>query len=213
MYGTFAREEDLNMTQRRPYRSHKFPACDRCRRFKRRCTGGAPDRPCVLCSLQEAPCGFTSSPPQKSRSVSERVGAARRSVRQPTVVQSPLPRLEPESSTIDEEAGQDRVGPHYHGGPNQDPSKPVLSMVANPVISEDIRILERYTSSQAPTNNPMVYMNVPRHREGLAMAENPGKQQVEILMQILKPSASELFDLCVLKKLRGKLLAMFVRPG
>ncbi|OJJ59006.1 hypothetical protein ASPSYDRAFT_58196 [Aspergillus sydowii CBS 593.65] len=161
------------MTQRRPYRSHKFPACDRCRRFKRRCTGGAPDRPCVLCSLQEAPCEFTSSPPQKSRSVSER----------------------PESSTIDEEAGQDRVGPHYHGGPNQDPSKPVLSMVANPVISEDIRILERYTSSQAPTNNPMVYMNVPRHREGLAMAENPGKQQVEILMQILKPSASELFDL------------------
>lgn len=211
MYRALATEKDLNMTQRRPYRSHKFPACDRCRRFKRRCTGGAPDRPCVLCSLQEAPCEFTSSPAQKNRSASER--AARRNVGQRTVVQSPLPRPEPESSPIDEEAGQDRVGPHYHGGPNQDPSKPVLSMVANPVISEDIRILERYTSSQAPTNNPMVYMNVPRHREGLAMAENPGKQQVEILMQILKPSASELFDLCVLKKLRGKLLTLFVCPG
>ncbi|KAL4920175.1 fungal-specific transcription factor domain-containing protein [Aspergillus aurantiobrunneus] len=179
------------MPQRRPYRSHKIPACDRCRRFKRRCTGGAPDRPCVLCNLQEVPCEYASSPLQKSQSASDR--APRRNTSQQATLQSSNPPLR--SSTIDGEAGQGQVGSDYHGGPNQGRFKPELSMIASPVISEDIRILERYLSSQTPTNNPAVYMKVPRRREGLAMAENPGRQQKEILMQILKPYASELFDL------------------
>ncbi|KAL3474945.1 hypothetical protein BJX99DRAFT_247867 [Aspergillus californicus] len=188
------------MTQRRPYRSHKFPACDRCRRFKRRCTGGAPDRPCVLCNLQEVPCEYTSNPRQKSQSASDHI--ARRTTSQRVGRQSPAPNP-PRSPTADGEARQDQVGSDYHGGPNQDHSHPELSMVASPVISEDIRILERYMSSQAtsravgsaPSNNLMVYMRVPRRREGLAMAENPGKHQKEILMQILRPHADELFDL------------------
>ncbi|KAL4781627.1 fungal-specific transcription factor domain-containing protein [Aspergillus varians] len=182
------------MIQRRPYRSHKFPACDRCRRFKRRCTGGAPDRPCVLCNLQEVPCEYAPrSSPQKSQSALGR--AARRSTSQRAALQSPALKSLPNSSAIDGEAEQDQVGPDYHGGPNQGPSKPELSMIASPVISEDIRILERYMSSQAPTNNPMVYLKIPRRREGIAMAENPGRQQKEILMQILGPYASELIDL------------------
>lgn len=84
-------------------------------------------------------------------------------------------------------------------------------MVASPVISEDIQILERYMSSTASsssmpvsvegslshagTANPTVYMKVPRRREGLAMSENPGKQQKEILRQIVKPYADELVRL------------------
>ncbi|KAL2825172.1 hypothetical protein BDW59DRAFT_74865 [Aspergillus cavernicola] len=189
------------MTQRRPYRSHKVPACDRCRRFKRRCTGGAPDRPCVLCNLQEVPCEYASSPRQKRQSASDR--SAIRTASQWTAQPSPAPNPPPQLSSANAETGQDQVGSDYHGGPNQDHSKPELSMVASPVISEDIRILERYMSSQAisqtgssaPANNPMVYLKVPRRREGLAMAENPGKQQKEILMQILKPYANELLDL------------------
>jgi hypothetical protein len=78
-------------------------------------------------------------------------------------------------------------------------------MVANPVISEDIRILERYMSSQragssALENNPMVYMKISRRREGLAMTENPGKQQKDTLMQVLRSSANELIDLQVTPK-------------
>jgi hypothetical protein len=113
------------------------------------------------------------------------------------------PLVQSTTTEAEGEAGHDEVGPDYHGDPNQDRSKPELSMVANPVISEDIRILERYMSSQATSraessasaNNPMVYLRVPRRREGLAMAENPGKHQKEILMQILKPYANQLLDL------------------
>ncbi|KAL5338760.1 hypothetical protein BJX70DRAFT_408543 [Aspergillus crustosus] len=171
------------MVQRRPYRSHKIPACDRCRRFKRRCTGGAPDRPCVLCNLQEVPCEYTSGPLQKSQGASART--AGRSTSQRAPLQSSAPNPLPRPSSVDGDIEQDEVGPDYHGGPNQNRSKPELSMVASPVISEDIRILERYMSSQA----------TPRQRPGLAMAENPGRQQKEILMQILKPYADELLDL------------------
>ncbi|KAL4870092.1 hypothetical protein BDV12DRAFT_207991 [Aspergillus spectabilis] len=172
-----------NMTQRRPYRSHKVPACDRCRRFKRRCTGGAPDRPCVLCNLQEVPCEYTSSPLRRSQTASART--AGRSTSQRTTLQSPAPNPPPRWSNTDGDAGQDQVGSDYHGGPNQNRSKPELSMVASPVISEHIRILERYMSSQArslarssaPANNPMVYL------------------KKEILMQILSPYAAELLNL------------------
>ncbi|KAL2851961.1 fungal-specific transcription factor domain-containing protein [Aspergillus pseudoustus] len=185
------------MTQRRPYRSHKVPACDRCRRFKRRCTG----RPCVLCNLQEVPCEYTPSSLPKGQSASTR--SARRTVSQRTARQSPLPNLQPRPSTADREDEHGERVSDYHGGPNQARSKPELSMVANPVISEDIRILERYMSSQAASragssvleNNPMVYMKISRRREGLAITENPGKQQKETLMQILRSNANELIDL------------------
>jgi hypothetical protein len=38
-------------------------------------------------------------------------------------------------------------------------------------------------------------MRVPRRREGLAMAKNPGKYQKEVLWQILRPFAKELVKL------------------
>ncbi|KAJ0422882.1 fungal-specific transcription factor domain-containing protein [Aspergillus carlsbadensis] len=182
--------------QRRPYRSHKVPACDRCRRFKRRCTGGAPDRPCVLCNLSEVSCEYTPSSLQKSQSASSH--SARRIASQRTARHIPVSNVEPQPLATD---GRDLVGSDYHGGPNQARSRPELSMVANPVISEDIRILERYMSSTsrigggALDNNPMVYMKISRRREGLAMTENPGKQQKETLMQVLRSSANELIDL------------------
>ncbi|KAH8427449.1 Zn(II)2Cys6 transcription factor domain-containing protein [Aspergillus melleus] len=195
--------------QRRPYRSHKVPACDRCRRFKRRCTGGSPDRPCVLCHLQEVPCLISASPKAQA-------GVRRSSRREQRRV---LPKQTPSNvnvtvhatpSQADPDVGQDeRIGTDYHGSPTQDRSKIELSMVASPVISEDIQILERYMSSKASSSmpvsvdgslshagaNPMVYLRVPRRREGLAMSENPGKQQKEILRQILKPYADELVRL------------------
>jgi hypothetical protein len=77
-----------------------------------------------------------------------------------------------------------------------------LSMFTSPVLSEDIRILERYMSSKSTSvegtgssGNPMVFLKVPRRREGLSMAENPGKHQREIVMQILQPYADELVRL------------------
>ena len=40
----------------RPYRSHKIPACERCRKRKARCTIDLPDQPCLLCRLQGGTC-------------------------------------------------------------------------------------------------------------------------------------------------------------
>ena len=200
--------------QRRPYRSHKVPACDRCRRFKRRCTGGTPDRPCVLCNLQDVPCLISASP--KAQTGPRR--STKRELRRP----QPKPATSHANETHSvgnsgnaaasptEDLGQESIGTDYHGSPGQDRSKIELSMVASPVISEDIQILERYMSSRASSSmpasvegtlshagaaNPMVYMKVPRRREGLAMSENPGKQQKEILRQILQPYADELVRL------------------
>lgn len=77
----------------------------------------------------------------------------------------------------------------------------------NPHMAEDITILEQYLSSQttesnattkpysmvssASEQNPIVYLNVPRRRKGLASAVDPGRTQREIIEQILSPFAAE----------------------
>ncbi|KAE8139974.1 fungal-specific transcription factor domain-containing protein [Aspergillus pseudotamarii] len=190
--------------QRRPYRSHKVPACDRCRRFKRRCTGGTPEQPCVLCSLQEVPC-IISSRPKLSSSARHRVKHDQRRVQTPRIVPfTPIDRG-PSPAPADGEVVQEHIGRNYHGSPGQDQSKVELSMFASPVISEDIQILERYMSSKSSSlstgeqsgssDTPMVYLRAPRRREGLSMAANPGKRQKEIVMQVLQPYTDELVRL------------------
>lgn len=197
-------------SQRRPYRSHKVPACDRCRRFKRRCTGGTPDRPCVLCGLQNVPCVISGSPKAQAttRRASKRANQRRLEPTSAPAAPSPPQDNSRRLSAADREGSQDNIGPDYHGSPDHDRSKVEMSMVASPVISEDIQILERYMSSKANTlaegvpphavnSAPSVYLRVPRRREGLAISQNPGKQQKEILMQILQPYADELVRLYV----------------
>ncbi|KAF9892150.1 hypothetical protein FE257_002556 [Aspergillus nanangensis] len=196
-------------TQRRPYRSHKVPACDRCRRFKRRCTGGTPGRPCMLCGLQDVPCVVSPGPKTHSRSTRT---SNRENQRQNRPENTPSATIPVEGNpapplAAQGDAGQANIGPAYHGSPGQDCSKIETSVVASPVISEDIQILERYMSkstalssveeppSHAVSSTPSVYLRVPRRREGLAISQNPGKQQKEIMMQILQPYTDELVRL------------------
>ncbi|THC88508.1 hypothetical protein EYZ11_012042 [Aspergillus tanneri] len=187
--------------QRRPYRSHKVPACDRCRRFKRRCTGGTPDQPCVLCNLQDVPCLISASP--KTRGGTRRSAKPNQERAQPRTVPSPVVDVHHAAlSPVEGEVALDHIGTNYHGsaGEDQSKSKVELSMVASPVISEDIQILERYMSSKASSmpsvaGTPMVYMKVRGWSEGLAISENPGKRQKETLRQILNPYADELIRL------------------
>ncbi|KNG81204.1 hypothetical protein ANOM_010168 [Aspergillus nomiae NRRL 13137] len=190
--------------QQRPYRSHKFPACERCRRFKRRCTGGTPDQPCVLCNLQEVPCIISSSPKSSSRSRRGVKHDQRRPQTSRIAPSAPIDKV-PSPAPADGEVGQEHIGRDYHGSPGQDHSKVELSMFASPVLSEDIKILERYMSSKTSSlstgersgssDTPMVYLKAPRRREGLSMAANPGKRQKEIVMQVIQPYTDELVRL------------------
>ncbi|KAF3393794.1 hypothetical protein F1880_004779 [Penicillium rolfsii] len=188
---------------RRPYRSHKTPACDRCRRFKRRCTGGGPGDPCVLCKLQNVPCQPSSI--AKSHTPSSRSPK----------VDYALPRLNQRSDTTNSvhasphrpnvRSGLGDSESHDHNAIHLDDARAESSIVVSPVLTEDIQALERYFSSGALTGDPapaadgleksLVYMRVPRRREGLAMAKNPGKIQKEIIWQIFRPFARELVKL------------------
>lgn len=196
-------------TSRRPYRSHKTPACDRCRRFKRRCTGGGPGDPCVLCKLQDTPC----LPPDKARATAlshhiskhETFKRGKASAQQGDFTEPAQGRLAPPCSTN-----------HNFGDPEPDirnamdigDARDESSIVISPVLTEDIRTLERYfsvgvTRSDHPraaddSEKSLVYMKVPRRREGLTIAKHPGKFQKEVLWQIMRPYARELIRLCVI---------------
>jgi hypothetical protein len=76
----------------------------------------------------------------------------------------------------------------------------------NPPMAEDIAVLEQYLTSQTPQGraaakpystisnapgNPIVYLTIPRRREGLKSAVDPGRVQREIIEQILSPHTSE----------------------
>lgn len=192
---------------RRPYRSRKSPACDRCRRFKRRCTGGGPGDPCVLCKLQNVPCqpSDIAKAHTPRRSIRASYTLPRRNQVQEGPDTSNPAHESPIRSTVRNGLGESESNDHnaIHLGDARAES----SIVVSPVLTEDIQALERYFSSGAPSSDPsatsdgleksLVYMRVPRRREGLAMAKNPGKFQKEVLWQILRPFARELVRLCV----------------
>lgn len=84
------------------------------------------------------------------------------------------------------------------------------SIIMNPTMAEDVQVLENYLTSKAlrtsSTNrpytvvskgasDPVVYITVPRHRQGLRTATDPGREQREILEQILGPLKTEVIKL------------------
>lgn len=192
---------------RRPYRSHKTPACDRCRRFKRRCTGGGPGDPCVLCQLQDVPCLPSASGITRGHTLRRSIRAGYTLPRRNQVQDKPdtghSVHESPIGPNVRNHLGESESNDHnpIHLGDARAES----SIVVSPAITEDIQALERYFSSGAPAGDSsvaadgveksLVYMRVPRRREGLAMAKNPGKFQQEVLWQILRPFAKELVRL------------------
>lgn len=58
----------------RPYRSHKVPACDRCRARKLRCTVDLKDKPCLLCRLHSAECVRRGGPSSSHHDSSGAIG-------------------------------------------------------------------------------------------------------------------------------------------
>ncbi|QDS73755.1 hypothetical protein FKW77_005060 [Venturia effusa] len=84
------------------------------------------------------------------------------------------------------------------------------SIIMNPTMAEDVQVLENYLTSKSlqtsstsrpytvvsrGADDPIVYITVPRRRQGLRTATDPGRAQREILEQILGPLKTEVIRL------------------
>ncbi|GAB1731986.1 hypothetical protein NU195Hw_g239t1 [Hortaea werneckii] len=166
----------------RPYRSHKVPACDVCRKRKIQCRIDEAGQRCRFCRERDVTCHFSqkediresNNPPRSKRKAMEPHQATR--IR-PHSVSEPV-------------AGGDGISPDES------------SVIMNPTMAEDIEVVEHYLPPEANKDGaatqpyslvpsvegkPIIYLTVPRRRRGLRTDANPGSTQREILEQILGP--------------------------
>jgi hypothetical protein len=214
----------------RPYRSHKIPACDRCRKRKVRCELDTPSQPCYLCRTSGAICTQTQ---KNERPISSVASAVQRHENTDRLIgnhgahhspkrrrlshsQDELPRPGYEETM----SFESHVSPHQPQMYTEDalptrtqrPARPEAggsksTMIVGPAMAEDLQMIENYMVSQGPLHNsprdpmydtvsdnpqdPVLYVTVPRRRQGLSLNNRPGEKQREILEQILGPSIDE----------------------
>ncbi|KAK7187390.1 fungal specific transcription factor domain-containing protein [Paraphaeosphaeria sporulosa] len=108
----------------------------------------------------------------------------------------------------EDEEDRPRSAPVLHRPSNH----PSASIILAPHVAEDVDILQRHMSQHRPpegsgsdagqyrtlnqdTTDPIVYLTVPRFRSGLAPELGAGKEQLEILQQLMGPFKREVVDL------------------
>ncbi|KAI9738307.1 MAG: hypothetical protein M1834_008805 [Cirrosporium novae-zelandiae] len=191
-----------SLPSQRPYRSHKNPACDRCRKRKLRCVVDLPGQPCLLCRLNLSVCdhGSINSKAQDANDT-ELSSPQRASKRRRQAPEDPTLQLNENVSTVITTCNRQIEGL------DAKTDSADSSIVVGPMVAEDVRIFQQCLPSSPsigsqqsqPYNivsddprNPILYLKVPRRREGLKLAKSPGKAQLEILEQILGPYTHEL---------------------
>lgn len=207
------------LNESRPYRSHKIPACDRCRKRKLRCEADLSNGHCRLCREQGADCVRSEAPrtrkhttPNTNNIEVPSVPSVRSLKRLRLLYPSPSTSLRHESS-FPEDSTAEQSGlqsPDYsrQERPNVNDKS---SMIIGPIIAEDVQLLEQYMESQARPErskrgrlydtvsdnpkDPVIYLSVSRRREGLSSSERAGEKQKEILEQILGPNVREVVNL------------------
>jgi hypothetical protein len=200
----------------RPYRSHKIPACEFCRKRKSRCTLDLVDQPCLLCRMHGATCSRaraniiqSSSPNTSTASLKRRrTGISRKKSKNNNRQQSRSPTA-PASRQPSQRSLSVDHRPVANDASNQS------SHIVGPAMARDAQVLERYMSpvynravSYARPNpysvyshdprNPVVYMKVPRQRN-IAPSGNgtAGFKQFEAMEKVVEPLGPELCRLCV----------------
>lgn len=189
----------------RPYRSHKVPACGTCRKRKIRCDLDILDQPCRFCREKQLVCqNSVKNSRQRTGSVGSqqfRLGPSHSM--QPNGISS---EIRPSESThpSDDMASLSQYPAITGTSPTE------CSIIMNPTMAEDVQVLENYLTSKSlrtsstcrpytvvsrGADDPVVYVTVPRRRQGLRTATDPGRAQREILEQILGPLKTELIRL------------------
>ena len=149
----------LDLCSMRPYRSHKIPACDRCRRQKRRCTGEGPGQPCLLCKVHNVSCQYLDNDGgngqlTRRRRSTRAVGTAshRQFVSQlrNQVGEGVLPaNVEQEVDQSPGRSDERAIGAIHHGGAlNNAGLAAQSSMIVSPVITQDIQVLDHYIGAK-----------------------------------------------------------------
>lgn len=208
--------------QARPYRSHRVPACDRCRQRKIRCKIATIGQPCELCAEKGFNCLFSGSNSRQPTSDPDRSRPRKRprvenvqslSISGARTLDSPVsegipvpprdPAAESEQSPLlrDTAASSPRNGTNSASGPAGE-----ASIIVGPMVAEDVQILQRYLTAE-PRVGPQpysvvsnapgdpIFLALPRHREGLQLAKDSGRGQREILDQILGPKKRDVIQL------------------
>ncbi|KAL4993309.1 fungal-specific transcription factor domain-containing protein [Aspergillus recurvatus] len=194
----------------RPYRSHKVPACDFCRKRRSRCTQEVADQPCLLCRMHGATCSRASSRPAPAK---------RRRLADDTPRDHEQPQQRPSPPPTTGNADYTESTHQRPSARGQSATTPVFSQndasnqsghIVGPAMARDAQVLERCMSSipnsavsyarpnpysvySDDTRNPVIYMKVPRQRNTAPSGNGTaGFRQFEAMEKVVEPLGPEL---------------------
>ena len=176
----------MSSLEGRPYRSHKVPACETCRRRKIRCFVDIPSQPCRFCREHARQCTMPSSKDRDANETPDDRPRKRARTR-------PDPGLRQVYRPNVPRPGQDQF------------TSPVesSSLMMHPTMAEDINVLETHLTSEShddahasqpyhrvsrSSGDSIVYLSIPRWPKGRRILKDAGKAQREIMEQVLHTS-------------------------
>jgi hypothetical protein len=185
-------EEPISGTiSSRPYRSHKIPACDRCRRRKIRCVVDLTGQPCLFCRMQNATCCrldehiFTprshtadSKASPCSEVLSNRVSKRPRRKLEGSMSSTKVGEIQPRLSYPREhhevqprgkQSAEANPQPSWDSSPAAERGRSNFSMIIGPSAAEDLQVIETYMASETDIN---AYA---KHRRYAIMSDEPKK--------------------------------------
>ncbi|KAK6531420.1 hypothetical protein TWF281_008225 [Arthrobotrys megalospora] len=187
--------------EHRPYRSHKVPACARCRQRKIRCKIDLPNQPCLFCREKGVACQIpSSSSPNNNNSPDDSSSQPSNTI---TVNPQKRRRYDADQSSIGLTSIGSESSHHHHGKSS--------SIIVGPSVAEDVEIVQRHMSitpqsqrhNSSTTNTitatyatedssgSVVYVTVPKFRRGVQPKLDTGDKQREIIEQIFGPFKKE----------------------
>ncbi|KAK6544350.1 hypothetical protein TWF694_001051 [Orbilia ellipsospora] len=188
--------------EHRPYRSHKVPACARCRQRKIRCKIDLPNQPCLFCREKGVACQLpTSASPEENTSYPSSSSApttnGNTSISAGAASSHPAKRRRYD---LDTSGAQSSLS-----APAAESSSGKSAIIVGPGVAEDVEVIQRHMSitpqSQRQNSNAtyaseepggsVVYVTIPKYRRGFRPKLDTGDKQREIIEQILGPFKKE----------------------
>lgn len=168
----------------RPYRSHRFPACDYCRRRKSRCTRDFDNRPCVLCRVNGVECtqnSTESTVQRQSEAAVHRRKRPRQSLPEGNSLSAAAAQTQdafltniqfttaPSQSQVQDQGPEETFPPRIKAPQAQ--SQNQTGHIVGPAVARDVQVLEQFMSptygglalSYARPNPYSVYSDDPKH--------------------------------------------------